>query len=196
MGLLAKEKSSDFKLLEPGTHLAICNAVIGVGVQETMFGSKEKVYIRWEVPAERVQYEKDGEQVNLPMTIWGNYTNSISPKANLNQLLNGWRGKAFTPEERKGFELFDLVGEPCLLTVVHNESGDNVYANVQSVARVMKGQEIPPQEMPSIVYSNEDTEQWEDVPEWLQDKVKIQVIKESPEEPATEGFNDDEYVGF
>ncbi len=194
MGLLAKEKSSDFKLLEPGTHLAICNAVIGVGVQETMFGSKEKVYIRWEVPAERVQYEKDGEQVNLPMTIWGNYTNSISKKANLNQLLNGWRGKAFTPEERKGFELFDLVGVPCLLTVVHNESGDNVYANVQSVARVMKGQEIPTQEMPSIVYSNEDTEQWEDVPEWLQDKVKIQVKKELSEEPATEEFADD--VGF
>ena len=67
MGLLAKEKLSDFKLLEPGTHLAICNAVIGVGLQQTIFGSKEKVYIRWEVPAERVQYEKDGEQVNLPM---------------------------------------------------------------------------------------------------------------------------------
>ena len=196
MGLLAKEKSSDFKLLEAGTHLAICNAVIGVGVQETMFGAKEKVYIRWEVSAERVEYEKDGDQVNLPMSIWGNYTNSISPKANLNQLLNGWRGKGFTPEERTGFELFDLVGVPCLLTVVHNESGDNVYANVQSVARVMKGQEIPPQEMPSIVYSNEDAEQWEDVPEWLQDKVKIQVIKESSEEPATEEFNYDAEVGF
>ena len=35
MGSIAKQKSVDFEPLDEGTHLAICNAVVDVGLQQT-----------------------------------------------------------------------------------------------------------------------------------------------------------------
>jgi len=176
MSLLARSSSStNFKILEEGTHVGTCFAVIGVGRQETPWGPKEKVYIGWEIPEERVQFEEDGEEFNQPIVIWQNYTISLSNKANLRHILEGWRGRAFTKGELDGFELFNLIGKSCLLTIVHSESGDRTFANVQSIGKVMKGQEVPSQEMPAITYSPGAVEQWGEVPEWLQDKIGNQI---------------------
>ena len=176
MSLLAKSNSpTNYKIPEKGTQLGICFAVIGLGKQDTPWGLKKKVYIGWEIPAERIQVEKDGENFDQPIVIWQSYTISLSSKANLLQILEGWRGCAFTKEELEGFDLFNLIGKPCLLTIVHNESGGRVYANVQSVGRVMRGQEVPSQEMPSITYSPGAIEQWGEVPDWLQEKIRNQI---------------------
>ena len=193
MSLKAIAKSStDFKVLEQGTHLAICNAVIGVGLQDTPWGAKEKVYIRWEVPSERVEFEKDGQEFDAPLTIWANYTNSLSNKANLRHVLEGWLGRTFTREEvLSGFELFNLVGMPCLLTVVHNESGERTYANVLSISMVMKGQVVPPQELDPITYSPNAIAQWNDLPDWLKEKVRNQVKNEPEGEERQAEFKDD-----
>ena len=193
MSLVAKASSSgNFKILEEGTHLGTCFAVIGVGLQETLWDPKEKVYIGWEVPAVRVQFERNGEEFDQPIVIWQDYTISLSSKANLRHILEGWRGRAFTKQELDGFELFNLISKPCLLTIVHNESGGRTFANVQSICKVMKGQEVPPQEMDILKYSQDAIEQWDQLPDWLQQKIRNQVEVESeiPEETDSEGAID------
>ena len=184
MTILAKLKPSEFKPLDAGTHLAICDAVVAVGLQETKFGIKDTLFLRFEVPAERIQYIKDGEEIDEPMTIWARYNNNLHEKAKLRQHLEAWRGKDFTPQEEvDGFDLSTLLGKPCVISVKHNQNGNKTYANVDTVAKIMKGQEIPPQELPSICFGPDDTDQWEDLPKFLQDYYDTRVKLEEPKEP-------------
>jgi len=184
MAILAKLKPSEFKPLDAGTHLAICDAVVAVGLQETKFGIKDTLFLRFEVPAERIQYIKDGEEIDEPMTIWARYNNNLHEKAKLRQHLEAWRGKDFTPQEEvDGFDLSTLLGKPCVISVKHNQNGNKTYANVDTVAKIMKGQEIPPQELPSICFGPDDTDQWEDLPKFLQDYYDTRVKLEEPKEP-------------
>jgi len=206
MAILAKLKPSEFKLLDAGTHLAICDAVVAVGLQETKFGIKDTLFLRFEVPAERIQYIKDGEEIDEPMTIWARYNNNLHEKAKLRQHLEAWRGKDFTPQEEvDGFDLSTLLGKPCVISVKHNQNGNKTYANVDTVAKIMKGQEIPPQELPSICFGPDDTDQWEDLPKFLQDYYDTRVKLEEPKEPdqkvipmpekPTDDFEDED-IGF
>ncbi len=184
MTILAKLKPSEFKPLDAGTHLAICDAVVAVGLQETKFGIKDTLFLRFEVPAERIQYIKDGEEIDEPMTIWARYNNNLHEKAKLRQHLEAWRGKDFTPQEEvDGFDLSTLLGKPCVISVKHIQDGSKTYANVDTVAKIMKGQEIPPQELPSICFGPDDTDQWEDLPKFLQDYYDSRVKLEEPKEP-------------
>lgn len=184
MSSIAREKSSDFKPLNKGIHLAICDALVDIGLQETPWGDKEQVSLRFEVPAERIQFTKDGEEIDEPQIIWTRYTKNLHKKSNLRQDLESWRGKPFTKEELAGFDLFKLVGKPCQLVVVHNVTDDRTYANVQSITAVHKSQEIPAQELPSIRFSPDDTDQWKEVPEWLQKRFDAR-IEPDEEEPTT-----------
>ncbi len=206
MTILAKLKPSEFKPLDAGTHLAICDAVVAVGLQETKFGIKDTLFLRFEVPAERIQYIKDGEEIDEPMTIWARYNNNLHEKAKLRQHLEAWRGKDFTPQEEvDGFDLSTLLGKPCVISVKHNQNGNKTYANVDTVAKIMKGQEIPPQELPSICFGPDDTDQWEDLPKFLQDYYDTRVKLEEPKEPdqkvipmpekPTDDFEDED-IGF
>jgi hypothetical protein len=47
---------------------------------------------------------------------------SLGEKANLTKYLTSWRGKPFTAEELKGFDLERLVNAPALIQVAHKRS--------------------------------------------------------------------------
>ena len=51
-----------------------------------------------------------------------------------------WRGREFTADELKKFDLQNILGAPCILSVVHNEKGK---AKVESVIKLTKGTEVP-----------------------------------------------------
>jgi hypothetical protein len=76
---------------------------------------------------------KDGR----PFAIFKNYTLSWSEKANLRLDLQSWRGKAFTQEEMRKFDLKNVLGAWCMLNVIER-AGQNgkTYSNVDSVAPV------------------------------------------------------------
>lgn len=195
MGSIVKEKGGDFKVLDEGTHLAICDAVVDVGLQNTQWESQqEHVHMRFEVPAERVQFIRDGVEVDEPMTIWTRFNKTLNKKATLRKDLESWRGRKFTEEELKGFELFNIAGKPCLITVVHNTTADRTYANISGIAQVMKGQEVRAQELDTIVFSPDDTDRYQDLPEWLQEKfdsrVELEVAAEEP--AANDAFVEDD----
>jgi len=72
-----------------------------------------------------------------PFAIFKNYTLSWSEKANLRLDLQSWRGKAFTQEEMRKFDLKNVLGAWCMLNIIER-AGQNgkTYSNVDSVAPV------------------------------------------------------------
>ena len=183
--LMSKAKSGVRPPLIPeGTYHAVCYGVVDLGTQETQFGPKQKVAIFWELPEERMDVvDQDGEKVSKPRVISGKFNNTINIKALLGQLLTSWRGKPFSQDEKDNFNLFDIIGANCLLGIVHNQVGDDVYANVGTVVKLMKGMTIKTPENPILRYSIEDNGLV--IPEGVYDWVK-DIIRKSAEHRGVE----------
>jgi len=176
----------DFKLATPGNHPAVCTMVADLGkqrVQSQMFGDsvKHQVYIRWELTDEPFEWEdrNTGEQKTGFMSIGKTYTLSLHENATLRAVLESWRGRPFTEEERKGFDISKLAGAPCLVNVAHEVGNDGkTRAKVSAVTPLMKGMEKPQPSAPPIVYDDENLPAWDHLPEWLQKKLEEQVKDE------------------
>ena len=172
----------DFKKVPPGCHFAICNMVIDLGVQQTTFKgqakSQHKVYLRWEVPDERITWEKDGKEHEGPCAIGATYTLSLSEKANLRKVLENWRGQPFTADELKGFDITKLAGKCCQIMVQHDTgSNGKTYANVTGVMGTSREQKerarSAKSEVGVIVYSLDDPDPsvYEKLPNWIKEKL-------------------------
>lgn len=191
MSLVADNKSSgtSYPPVEAGTHHAICYSVVDLGIQTSTWEGKEKKLrqglIVWELPAVRIDLEKDGKPVNLPRAISRRYTLSMHEKSNLSKLLVGWLGRPISDEDRAGYDIRKLAGANCLLSVVHyeNRSGD-IKAKVAGAAKLMAGMEEKKPENPIVIYDM-GTDGWnfpETMPDWV-----VSVIKESDEWLASQG---------
>ena len=175
MSLTVSDKGGDFTQVPQGTHMAISNMVVDLGLQETPFGNKQQIYIRWELPEERIAYEKDGVSHEGPLSIGAFFTASLNEKSNLRKVLEGWRGRAFTEQELKGFDVFNVLGVPCQVTVTHNEKGK---ARVSGVSGWPKGLEKPKgTENKLVKYSSDDPEQYEELPDWLKEIIGKQLTR-------------------
>lgn len=206
MPIIAEEKAGkDFKKVPSGCHFAICNMVVDLGVQETTFKGQakrmHKIYLRWEVPDERVTYEKDGKEFEGPCSIGSTYTLSLSEKANLRKILENWRGKTFTPEELKGFDITKVAGTCCQIMVQHAESGGKTYANITGVMGTSRDQKerarVAKSENEVIVFSIGDSDQqtFDKLPGWLKEKIDGRVMPPTPrlvdaQAPADAEFDD------
>jgi hypothetical protein len=72
-----------------------------------------------------------------PFAIFKNYTLSWSEKANLRLDLQSWRGKPFTSEEMRRFDLKNILGAWCMLNVIDREGKNgNTYSNINGVTPV------------------------------------------------------------
>lgn len=137
MAIVAKA-SGDGQTFTPapaGVHQAVCVDVVDLGMLDvTWQGVKKtqhKVNVAWQIAEDR----DDGK----PYLVFKRYTLSLSEKANLRKDLESWRGRKFTDDERKGFDVERLIGVNCLLNVTHNHVGDKTYANIVSIMPLAKG---------------------------------------------------------
>jgi len=191
MALMTRDSggSGNFEPVPMGTHVSRCITVVDIGIQQTPWGGKEKVYLGFEVPAIRVQWtDKDKVEHEGPAIIGSRYTNSINEKAILGQHLVSWRGMAFTEEELDGFDLFAVLGAPCMLSVTHKVKGDKVYANIASIMRLPQGMIAPAPESELLAYSPGDPAMIGNLPklpEWLQ-KLCKEGYEPVPYHPATD----------
>lgn len=169
----------NFDPVPEGPHPAICDMFVDLGLQETtgQYGGKvqHKIYLRWQIPGLRLSYEKDGVAIEGPMTIGAKYTLSLHEKAALRKILKSWRGRDFTPEELKKFDVTTILGVPCLVSVSHSPKADGgVYANVDTVMKVPQGMPVPPMEGEAILYDADNLGSFEKLRPWLQDIIKGQ----------------------
>lgn len=173
------KSGGDFSPVSAGVHHAVCYQVIDIGTQPQTgnFVAHRKVMIAWELPFERIEYIKDGKQVNLPRVISRDYTLSTDKKANLRKDLESWRGRPFTAEEISEFETAKLIGANCQICVVHKPSNDGkkVYANVSAIMPISKGTEKKNPENPTMIFDLPATGPInfpEGMYEWIQNKIK------------------------
>lgn len=196
--------SAQRELIEPGNYVARCYKMIQIGtVKETINGVDKmlhKVRIGWELPTElRVFKEETGEQ---PLIIDKEYTLSMSEKSNLRQMLKSWRGKDFTEEEAKAFDITVLLGKPCLINIIHKPSKTDPsrhYEEISGITTIVKGMSVPPAINPTEVLSFDsfNHELLESLPDFIKDKVKsseeykemMSNAKEIPD--ANRGDDDD-----
>jgi hypothetical protein len=152
---------------------------------------KRKVFVRWELPHERLTWtDREGVEREGPRVISKTYTLSLHENSAMRADLVGWRGRNFSPEEEKAFDVSKLLGVPCMVTVVHKQSNDKTFANVQSVSGVPKGMDRPSHpEITPILYDADNLGSWDQLPEWLQKKIDEQV-KDEPQR-QTSSYDDD-----
>ncbi len=186
----------DFSPMPSGNHLAICNMVIDLGKQRInsqQFGEsvKHQVYLRWETPHEQFTWtDKDGNERTGPMRIGKTYTLSLHENATLRAHLENWRGKAFTEDERKGFDIAKLIGVPCMVNVIHEDRNGKTYANVTGIGAFPKGMEKPETAIGLTVYDPDNPGTLEFLPDWLQKKINEQVRDQVKASQGSESWGD------
>lgn len=138
MGFMAKDSGGgNFKRVPAGVFIGRCYSLIDLGTQhsEGAYGAKDqhKIRIGWELfgedeSGEPLTVDVDGKQ--MPMTINKSYTVSLHEKASLRKDLAAWRGKDFTDEEAKSFDVSKLMGAYCMINVVTSETNGKTYSNI------------------------------------------------------------------
>lgn len=169
----------DFDPVPEGSHLAVCDMFVDFGLQEGgQYGAKHKIYLHWQIPSLRVEWEKDGVKTEGPMGLGATYTLSLSEKSNLRPMLQSWRGRAFTADELKRFDVTTVAGAPCMLTVFHDRKDDGkVFAKVGTVAKLPAGVPAPTLEGDVLIYDADNTATWDKLRPWMQEKIKAAVMK-------------------
>jgi len=176
MPIIAENNGGNFTLIPAGNHIARCYEMIQIGtvVEKTgIYAGKEthKVRLTWETPDETHDFGK-GLQ---PFLISKEFTLSMNEKATLRKMLESWRGKAFTDDEAKKFDVTKLLGKPCMLNVIHKKSGAGKdYADISSISTLPKNFTCPDQVNQSRVLSFDDWNEilFESLPDFLKDKIK------------------------
>jgi hypothetical protein len=135
------EDKSNFESVPSGMHLARCYRIIDLGTQKSEYMGQvkylHKIMLGWEIHGTN----DDGTPLKMrdgrPFAIFKNYTLSWSEKATLRGDLQSWRGKPFTQEEMRRFDLKTVLNAWCMLNVIERAGKDgNMYVNVSGVTPV------------------------------------------------------------
>lgn len=182
MFLPKPSEGGDFSPPPAGVFPAICYRLIDLGTQQTQYQGQtkhqRKVMLSWEITDTDERME-DGK----PWTISQRYTWSMSEKATLRKTLESWRGKPFEEADfgEGGFDARNLVGAPCMLSIIHADKEGKTYANISSVTKLPKGLAAGELVNPKVYFSLEsfDREMFASFSEGMQN-----IIKASPEYQA------------
>lgn len=179
MPIIATDKGSTRVLTPAGNYIARCYQMVQIGTTTEIVMGKAttapKVRIGWELPTEKKVFdESKGEQ---PLVISTDYTLSMHKKSNLRQTLASWRGKDFTEEEAKAFDVTKLLGKPCFLNIIHKPGvadPTKMYEKISSITPLPKGVTCPDQITPMFVLSYDEwsDEKFLSLPDFVQEKIK------------------------
>jgi hypothetical protein len=171
--LLTDKGGGDFESPDAGSYGAICRQLIDLGTQETEYqgkkGSAHQLFLGWELD----ELMTDGR----PFVMGRFYTASLSEKATLRQHLAAWRGRDFTPDELGGFDPANLLGKPCMLSIIINDKGKT---RIGGVSKLPKGMTLAPLVNPTVYFSLEFGKYDQNVFDTLPEGLK-KIIMQSPE---------------
>lgn len=203
MGFTASDNGSgNYKRVPSGAFIGRCYSLIDLGTQRTegQFGVKDqhKIQIGWELFGE----DDDGNPLTvehegrtMPMTIKKSYTVSLHEKSTLRKDLASWRGRDFTEEEAKAFDVAKLLGAYCMVSVTTSENNGKTYSNVAGLTRLpsaLKDSKPAPVHADLIFdLDHPDMELFSTFHEKLQE-----AIKKSPEWKARHGESSSSPGGF
>jgi hypothetical protein len=175
-------------------HLARCYRIVDLGTQKSEYQGQikhlQKVMIQFEVHGEDDNGNALVTNKGEPMSISKNFTLSLAEKATLRKDLQAWRGRDFTADELRGFELKNVLGAWCMLSVAKSMGNNGKeYTNIMSINPVpaaIKKAGLPEgfNKLAMFVIENPDMELFETFGNGLKEKIQT-----SPEWRARENVN-------
>lgn len=179
VSIVPKDKPSQ-QPVPAGLHPFVLYAVYDVGTVPSKggFDAKRKVVFAFELPEQPpLEFkEDDGSVTRKARAVSKTFGLSFHQKATLRIQLEAWRGKPFTDDEAKNFQLEKLIGANGQLQIMHTSKDGKTYANVHALLPAAKGQKYKPT-IPTTVFSVEALEQPDElgsclVPDWIKKMVE------------------------
>jgi hypothetical protein len=136
--ILTDNTSSNYTPAPAGSYPARCCRVVDLGTQQTEFQGdivhKRKVLLAFEILDPEVHLE-DGR----PYLLQKRFTASLHEKSALRKDLVSWRGRQFTDDELRRFDLSSVLGAMGFISVVEVQRDGRTYANLATIMRMPKG---------------------------------------------------------
>lgn len=122
-----------------GKHVAVLYFLVDLGTQQTKFGPKRRIELRWELCNEF----RDNDR---PHIVTQKCTLILNEGSTLRHILETWLGRKFSADELNGVTPFDIktvVGTAGMLKIVHAEDGDKIWPNIASLSPLANGTTAP-----------------------------------------------------
>lgn len=173
--IVSANEGGSYTPIEEGTYMALCYGLIDTGDEysEQYDKCSPKFMILWElVGAGTINI--DGREINR--SISKSYSKSLNAKSNLRKDLRAWRGREFTEDELKRFDMVNILGAPCQIQIINQTSNGKVYSNIAAIMNLPKGM---PRPQPTQGVVNWDFEEhqigddaWNAMPPWVRTKIE------------------------
>lgn len=132
-----KTNSGNFQPCPEYTGSAVCVDVTPLKTVQTQYGPKEKFRFVLEIG----ELKDDG----TPWCVWSApFTPSYHENAALRPFLRKWMGRELSPQEVKEFDTESLLGHTAHITVIHEHSNGEVYANIALITPDKSAQPLKP----------------------------------------------------
>lgn len=199
-----RKKANRVPPVAGGSYASSCVGIIDIGEQYEKYKDEKqgkycsKVIFLFELLGETVNV--DGEQ--KPRWLSMEMTQSLHERAKLYKTLTAWLGRPLTEDELSlsgnGFDLTQMLGKNCLLSVSLEEKDSEQYNKITGVMGVPKGLKVgsPESEMLLFDIDDRDEEVFAKLPEWIQKKIEksTQYQIDPPEETLPEEVAQEEAV--
>jgi hypothetical protein len=132
-----------FESAPEGVHQGVCCDIVDMGEVVTPWGAKPTIRIVFQLELENGQRRSDGSRYE----VWRKFSPKLGPKTNLQPFLESWRGRKFTPDELKSFNLKNLYLANATIQIVHLAKNDRTYSIIQSIQpwSLRSGKKIEPE---------------------------------------------------
>ena len=132
-----KTNSGNFQPCPEYNGSAVCVDVTPLKTVQTQYGPKEKFRFVFEIG----ETKDDGS----PWCVWSApFTPSYHENAALRPFLKKWMGRELSADEIKTFDIEELLGRPAHITVIHEHSNGEVYANIALIQPDKSAQPLKP----------------------------------------------------
>jgi hypothetical protein len=113
-------------------------SIIDLGHQSVEWAGESKIMHKVVLTWELHGFDDEGLALKTddgkPLIVSKRYTVSLGDQARLRQDLEAWSNKKMTAEDRKNFDLKNLLGKFCMINITHSEDGK--YANISGISPV------------------------------------------------------------
>ena len=135
-----KNETTSYERCDGGVYSARCVQVVDLGTHNNVWQGetkqKREVFVVWELS----ELMQDGR----PFTVNWRGTLSMNEKGKLYQMLTSWRGRPFTSDELRSFELKNILDKCCMINITKEVSkAGKEYNKVISVMPLPKGMACP-----------------------------------------------------
>lgn len=162
------------RILPPaGTHVARLIQIVYLGTQHSeQYGDTFRVRLTWELPNEKAVF-KEGEEPK-PFVVSKETSLSMGKKSTLRPIIEGIIGVSLTDEEAYGFDVDDVLGKDCMVSITIDEGESGKYVKVNTVAPLLKGVVCPPPVNDIYILSFEkwNQDRFDKLPDFIKEKIE------------------------